>query len=408
MIKITIRVEIKVCVLSDIIDDVFNRVVSSKPLLKNRDVLRADYVPEKLLFRDDEIRAVAEVLSPLLKGFRASNLLLYGKPGTGKTAVAKYVLKHLQRKASELNIKVALAYSNTKTANREYTMLVELGNSIGLRFPFTGLASSELFTRIINYINNNKLNTVFVLDEIDFLVKKHGDEILYQMTRANERLEYGSLGLVGISNDLNFKEFLDPRVLSSLSEEEIVFSPYNVKELRDILVERAKLGFYDNCVSYSAINLCAAIAGSEHGDARRAVDLLRVAGEVAEREGADIVEEKHVRIAEKKIEQDKVIETLRKMPIHEKLVICSIMLSNNGTTGDIYNKYKELANKSGLEPVTQRRVGMMISELDMQGLISAPVINKGRYGRTKKITLAIQPSILRQVISEDQLISSII
>ncbi|RMF30065.1 MAG: cell division control protein Cdc6, partial [Candidatus Nitrosothermus koennekii] len=164
----------------------------------------------------------------------------------------------------------------------------------------------------------------------------------------------------------------------------------------------------DNCVSHSAINLCAAIAGSEHGDARRAVDLLRVAGEVAEREGADIVEEKHVRIAEKKIEQDKVIETLRKMPIHEKLVMCSIMLSNNGTTGDIYNKYKELANKSGLEPVTQRRVGMMISELDMQGLISAPVINKGRYGRTKKITLAIQPSILRQVISEDQLISSII
>ncbi len=394
--------------LEDIIDDIFDKAVSAKPLIKNRDVLRADYVPDKLLFRDDEIRAVAEVLSPLLKGSRASNLLLYGKPGTGKTAVARYTLKHLQKKASELNIRVALAYSNTKTANREYTMLVELGNSIGLRFPFTGLASSELFTRILNHINIHALNTVFVLDEIDFLVKRHGDDILYQMTRANERLEHGSLGLVGISNDLNFKEFLDPRVLSSLSEEEIVFSPYNVSELREILLERVKLGFYDGCVDPSAINLCAAIAGSEHGDARRAVDLLRVAGEIAEREGFDKVEEKHVRIAEKKIEQDKVTETLRRMPIHEKLVMCSIMLSNNSNTGDVYSTYLELAKKAGIEPVTQRRVGMMISELDMQGLIYAPIINKGRHGRTKRITLAIQLTILRQIISEDPLISIII
>lgn len=395
-----------VCLLS--IDDIFNKVVSSKPLIKDRNVLRADYVPDKLLFRDNEITAVAEVLTPLLKGYRASNLLLYGKPGTGKTAVARYVLKHLQRKAYELNIKVALAYSNTKTANREYTMLVELGNHIGLKFPFTGLASSELFSRILNYINSNNLNTVFVLDEIDFLVKRHGDEILYQMTRANERIEHGSLGLVGISNDLNFKEFLDPRVLSSLSEEEIVFAPYNVNELRDILLDRIKLGFYNDAVSIPAINLCAAIAGSEHGDARRAVDLLRVAGEVAEREGSPRVEERHVRIAEKKIEQDKVTETLRRLPLHEKLVMYSILLAENGITGDVYSKYLELTKRLAIEPVTQRRVGMMISELDMQGLIYAPIVNKGRHGRTKKITLAIQHALLKRVMEEDPLTNGIL
>lgn len=394
------------CLLS--IDEIFNKVVSSRSLIKDRTVLRADYVPDKLLFRNNEITAVAEVLSPLLKGYRASNLLLYGKPGTGKTAVARYVLKHLQRKANELNIKIALAYSNTKTANREYTMLVELGNSIGLKFPFTGLASSELFTRILNYINNYNLNTVFVLDEIDFLVKRYGDEILYQMTRSNERLENGSLGLVGISNDLNFKEFLDPRVLSSLSEEEVVFAPYSVNELKEILLERVELGFYKDTVNTSAINLCAAIAGSEHGDARRAVDLLRVAGEVAEREGAVKVEERHIRIAEKKIEQDKVTETLRRLPLHEKLVMYSILLADNGITGDVYSKYLELTKKLSIEPVTQRRIGMMISELDMQGLIYAPIINKGRHGRTKKITLAIQHSLLKQAIEEDPLTNGIL
>ncbi|MEM3120874.1 MAG: orc1/cdc6 family replication initiation protein, partial [Candidatus Nitrosocaldus sp.] len=355
--------------------------------------------------RDNEIRAVAESLSPLLKGSRASNLLLYGKPGTGKTAVARYVLKRLQERASRSNLNVALAYSNVKNAKREYTVLVQLGETIGLRFPFTGLASSEVFARIINHIDEHGIDTVFVLDEIDFLVKKHGDEILYQMTRANEYLQKGSLGLVGISNDLNFKDLLDPRVLSSLSEEEVLFSPYTVEELRHILMDRARLGFYEGCISEAAINLCAAIAGAEHGDARRALDLLRVAGEVAEREGADKVEEKHVRIAEKRIEQDKVSETLRKLPLHEKLVILSVMLSDKGSTGSVYDTYISLAKRLGIQPVTQRRVGMIISELDMQGLLYAPVVNQGRYGRTKRISLAIQDSLVREVLSDDPMLT---
>lgn len=389
----------------NLIDEIFNRVVTSKPLIKDRDVLRSDYVPDRLLYRDDEIRAVAESLSPLLKGSRASNLLLYGKPGTGKTAVARYVLKHLQERARRYNLNVALAYSNVKNAKREYTVLVQLGEAIGLRFPFTGLASSEIFTRIVNHIDEHGIDTVFVLDEIDFLVKKHGDEILYQMTRANERLHKGSLGLVGISNDLNFKDLLDPRVLSSLSEEEVLFSPYTVEELKHILMDRAKLGFNEGCISDAAINLCAAIAGAEHGDARRALDLLRVAGEVAEREGADMVEERHVRIAEKRIEQDKVSETLRKLPLHEKLVIVSVMLSNKGSTGDVYDTYISLAKRLGVQPVTQRRVGMIVSELDMQGLLYAPVVNQGRYGRTKRISLAIQDSLVREVLAEDPMLA---
>ncbi len=392
----------------DVLNNVFEKAITGKPLIKRRDVLRSDYIPDKLLFRDDEIKAVAEPLSPLLKGARASNLFLYGMPGTGKTAVAKHVLKHLSNRAAELHMSVALTYSNTKITGREYSVLVELGNALGLKLPPTGLASGDLFGKILAQINDQGVNTVFVLDEIDFLVKRHGDEILYEMTRANERLKKGSLGLIGISNDLKFKEFLDPRVLSSLSEEEIVFPPYTVEELKGILKERTKEGFYDGTVKEAAINLCAAIAGSEHGDARRAVDLLRVAGEVAEREGLSFVDEKHIRIAEQKIEQDTASEALRSLAIHEKIIVYSVMLSEKGSTGDVFDRYKELCRKLSLEPVTQRRVGMIISNLDTLGLISAPVINQGRYGRTKRISLAVQPSVVKNVFKEDSMIATLV
>ena len=384
----------------DVLNDVFAKAVSGKPLIKDRNVLRADYIPERLLFRDNEIKAVGEALSSLLKGARASNLFLYGKPGTGKTAVSTHVLKHLKEHDTKLNVKIGLAYTNTKSS-REYTALVQLGSTIGLQLPPTGLASGDLFAKILAYINERGINTVFVLDEIDELVKRHGDKILYEMTRANSRLKKGSLGIIGISNDLHFKELLDPRVLSSLSEEEILFPPYTVDELRGILQERVKAGFHDNTVKAAAINLCAAMAGSEHGDARRATDLLRVAGDVAEREGASFVDEKHVRIAEKKIEQDTASEALRSLAVHEKLIVYSVMLSEKGSTGDVFDRYVELCKKIGLEPVTQRRVGMIISSLDTLGLISAPVISHGRYGRTKKITLAIQPSVVKNIFKED-------
>lgn len=391
----------------DVLNDVFAKAVSGKPLIKDRNVLRADYIPERLLFRDNEIKAVGEALSSLLKGARASNLFLYGKPGTGKTAVASHVLKHLKEHAAKLNVKIGLAYTNTKSS-REYTALVQLGSTIGLQLPPTGLASGDLFTKILAYINERGINTVFVLDEIDELVKRHGDKILYEMTRANSRLKKGSLGIIGISNDLHFKEFLDPRVLSSLSEEEILFPPYTVEELRGILKERVKAGFHNNTVKEAAINLCAAMAGSEHGDARRATDLLRVAGDVAEREGASFVDEKHVRIAEKKIEQDTASEALRSLAVHEKLIVYSVMLSEKGSTGDVFDRYMDLCKKIGLEHVTQRRVGMIISSLDTLGLISAPVISHGRYGRTKKITLAIQPSVVKNIFKEDATTSALV
>ena len=388
------------------LDDVFERFLKGTHVFRNRDVLRHDYIPHKLPHREKQIHCLGEIVAPVLKGSRCSNIFIYGKTGTGKTAATKYVLNKLSHKSGELGAPVKVCYVNCRLAGTEYRVLSSLCNALGVRVPFTGLAVGEVFDRFKKALDLRRNIFVVVLDEIDALIKARGDVLLYELTRVNETLQHGRTSIVGISNDLRFKEFLDPRVLSSLSEEEIVFSPYDAAELQDILWERSQLAFLGGVILDSAVGLCAALAAAEHGDARRALDLLRVAGEVAEREGSPCVTEEHVRQAEKRVEHNRIIEVLANLPLHSKLVLSSVYLLGKAKvscaiTGDIYEIYCELCDQFGLSPLTQRRVSGLINELDMVGLLNARVVSMGRYGRTKKIRLGINRSLVRKVFTND-------
>lgn len=277
---------------------------------------------------------------------------------------------------------------------------------VAFLLPFTGLSSGEVFDRFRLGLNSSRTTFIIILDEVDALIKVRGDILLYELTRINEVLTASKVSLIGISNDLRLKELLDPRVLSSLSEEEMVFRPYDASELRNILSERATASFCDEALSDAALNLCSALAAAEHGDARRALDLLRVAGEVAERNGAIVVSEDHVREAEKHIEHNRVVEALKNLTLHSKLVILSAYCINRvdvqkAITGEIYDVYSEACNEVGVAPLTQRRVGSLVNELDSMGLLNAKITSMGRYGRTKKIKLEIARGIIKDVFSDD-------
>ncbi|AOV94450.1 cell division control protein Cdc6 [Nanohaloarchaea archaeon SG9] len=388
----------------------FSNYIDKDSVFKNKDALTTSYKPDNILHREEQINDLASILAPSLKGNDPSNVFLYGSVGTGKTLVVQHVTDELRSVASEQEIDLNILYINCKmkkVADTEYRLLAKLARQLGEEVPSTGLPTDEIYNRFFEALKDQGGVVVIALDEIDALVKKVGDEFLYNLTRINDDLEDTKVSILGISNDLNFTDYMDSRVKSSLSEEEIIFAPYNAIELREILRDRTEKAFVEGSLQDGVISKCSALAAQEHGDARRALDLLRVAGELAERSEVEKIEKEHVNKAQSKIERDRVVETVRSQPKHSKLVLYTILDMTEDkdeiATGDVYSEYKELCQGVDVSELTQRRVSGLISELDMLGVVNAKVISKGRYGRTRQISVDLSENIrsrLEEMVEE--------
>ncbi len=387
------------------LDSIFDEYMKKESIFEDKDKLSTGYNPKNLPHRDEEIRSIASLLAPSLKGNKPSNLFVYGKTGTGKSAVIKRVTEKLRQKGEENGTEVKIVYLNCKlrkVADTEYRLVAELARKFGKDVPSTGLPTDDVYERFFDALDEKKRILILILDEIDSLVEKTGDEFLYNLTRVNEELKKSKLSLVGISNDLSFTNELDPRVKSSLSEEEILFSPYNASQLKDILQTRADEAFHEDVIEQGVVQKCAALAAQEHGDARRAIDLIRVSGELAERSDATQVRNEHVDRAENEIDRNKVLEVVESQPRQSQAVLWSIISLYEDReemiqTGDVHSLYEQVCETSGLDPLTQRRVSDLISELDMLGIIQAKVTSKGRYGRTRLIKPAVSTNVKNQV-----------
>ncbi|MBT3985422.1 ORC1-type DNA replication protein [archaeon] len=384
----------------------FEDYLKKEPLFSNKKVLSANYTPETIPHRENEINKIAGILAPCLREDKPSNIFIYGKTGTGKTLSVKHVTNSMQEIIKKNSINVDIFYLNCKlkrVADTEYRLIAEVGRFLGINIPATGLPTDEVYKMFINSLEKRNILLLLVLDEIDQLVSKSGDQILYNLTRLNSELKNSQISIVGISNDLMFTNYLDPRVKSSLSEEELVFPPYNAMQLQSILKERAKDAFGKGVIESGVLEKCAAYAAREHGDARRALELLRVAGELTERKNESNISIGILDEAEEKIERDRVHDIITTQPKQSQLSLLAILQTSkalgdkNMFTGDIYELYKEFCFTTKVKPLTQRRISDLIAELDMLGIINAKVVSKGRYGRTRQISLGIPPSTIPKV-----------
>ncbi|WP_049996136.1 AAA family ATPase [Halococcus sediminicola] len=353
---------------------------------ENPNALEESYQPDEIQGRSDETHEVQRVFQPVIDNEPPRNAFLYGLSGLGKTATTQYELNQLAASAEEYNdIRLTTIRQNCNDLNSSYQVAITLANQIlppNSQLPRSGLPAGQIYETLFEQIN--QLGTaaddirdyvIIVLDEFDNIGSS--DRLLYQIpqARANDRLNNVWPCLIGISNDITFRENLSPKVQSSLCEREITFSAYDADELSAILTHRSQIAFKEGAVDTEVLNLAAAYGAQEGGDARYSIDLLRSAGEIAKAEGRETVERHDLEEARDDVERNRVSETLSSMGIHEHLAAAALLyLKYEGETpvvrADLYPVYRKFAEEILGDSNNMRRLHSHLGDLDMLGLIS--------------------------------------
>ncbi len=391
----------------------FNRILDkSTSLYKGSpDILRENYVPPRLLHRDREIERIVEILAPALKGETPSNIMIYGKIGTGKTAVITLIRMDMERRQG-LPKPLTFITVNCGNVDTHYALLQTLGNSVAedeeSRIP-TGWSLDRVYVTMRTLFEKRGGTILVVLDEIDKLVKRSGDNVLYTLSQINSELSASKVGLIGISNDLKFTDSIDARVRSRLNEEKILFPPYDWTQLRDILRDRVREVFSDEVVEAGVIERCAVYAAQENGDARRALALLRVSSQIAERTGSAVITEEHVHRAKASLETDIITDCVKTLPVQCKILLWSIVSATERRrvplpTGEVYDGYADLCSRMGIPALTTRSIFNYISEMETLGLIHTELLSRGRGGRYRQVTIAVPAQETLHALEEDEML----
>jgi len=355
-------------------------------LFSNKDALGESYQPDTIEERDDEIDEYMDALQPVIDGWEPNNIFLYGNTGVGKTAVTEYLLNQLETDVQAYDdISLTIITLNCKTLTSSYQVAVALVNKLrphGGEISSTGYPQQTVFEKLFNELDSIGGTILIVLDEVDSIGKQ--DDLLYELprARANDKLTDTKVGVIGISNDFKFREHLDPRVQDTLCEREIQFPPYDATELESILESRTEVAVVEGGVESGVLRLCAALAARDSGSARQALDLIRLAGEIAENEDADRIEIKHVESAREKLEQQRVEQGMRELTAHGQLALLAVISkSAKGESPcrskEVYREYLSLCDIADSDPLSQRSIHNHLSDLRMLGILSS---NENRGG----------------------------
>lgn len=399
-------------------ENIFQRQLEKSSVFTNRTIITPHYTPENLPFREKQIDEISQVLSTAIHGGKPDNLFIYGKVGTGKTVTVNNVLSQLQEFISKNNNSVGFAYVNCRNHNTKYKAILKALSKFYPNEDFIGYSSAFVYEKLLKYANAGK-QLLIVLDEVDKI--RDLDELIYALTRSNDELQNGGISIIGISNNLFFKEKLDVRTKSTLLQREMVFPPYNAEELKAILSERVKVAFKHNVVQDSAINLAAALAAQESGDARAAVMLMLRAGEEADRHHFKEVSDEHVSIAKSRVEEEVTLNMVETLPKQQQLVLYALsMMTVQGKgygkldgrweegvffSGDAYREYERIAKAMQEQVVSSRWFREYVNELETYGLLLTTASGKGVRGTTTLIRLGFDAKKLRSALEKELMVA---
>ena len=401
---------------------------SQSPLIRDRSLLDPTKIVEedRIVGRNRQLQQVTKMLRVALGDNRPPNLFLYGPSGTGKSLITKAVCHNIADLCETRDIRFGTIEVNCQDLDTLGVAVYELTEraaaeaGVSVEVPKHGVATKEKWDELYRIVNENFDSAVFVLDELDMLVGRRDKKdpafsrLLYQLSRAGSNDDLRAhVSVVAISNDTKMMESVGSRALSSFTPEDVHFDDYDANQLRAIL-RRREDAFFEDALDEEVIPLASAFAAQTHGDARKAIDLMRVAGELAEREGAGRVREKHVRRAQDKVEKNRVLEVIRGISTQKKLCLYATASvatetedgSARSTTG--YRVYQFLTDTLDADQYHQETYVNKMKELTTYSLVEFERRSHGpSSGMFLEFQFAERPRTILETLTEDARLESV-
>ena len=359
------------------------------PIFARKELLHVGHVPEenRIVGRDTEIESVAEEIGAVVRDDPPNNVMIYGKTGTGKSLVSRHVADRARAAARSNSVECTVVYIDCSEADTETRVTRQIATTLKQetpyeqRIPLRGVGTMEYYQHIWKTLDTHLDSILLILDEIDKLTDSN---VLMQLSRAREAGKTDCyIGVIGISNKIQYKEQLDERIDSSFGHRELFFHPYDAEQLQEIMRNRTD-AFQPGVLGAGTIELCAALAAKKHGDARKAIEILKEAGELARRNGDAKITDEHISQAQNVAEINRIEELTSGGTIHAKLALYSLASlvitesKESHSTREVYERYGQMCELAGYDSVTENGLYKQLKEQAFLGVIESTKTGGGR------------------------------
>jgi archaeal cell division control protein 6 len=385
-------------------------------LFANKTSLDNLTLPSQIIGREKKAKELVRFLLGYKQGLVVPFVSVYGRSGSGKSMIVKFVCENLDEDVSYAFVNLRKARTVFGCAN---LVLTELGQPSLKSAQGINTGIEQISNAVEQRLSNKKNNTKFfilVLDEFDVLLydrRGKPSDFIYKLLVMEEKLrESGYLMcMIAISNNVMSDFEIDDRVRSRIGTSEVFFEPYTTEDVLAILQNRAAKAFLEP-IDSEILQYCADQSSLEHGDARRAIDLLRVAAEIAGKKGEKIGK-MHIDAALARQQKDRVSTTLSSASYHLKLAAAALARISYLTqevwhsTSTVYNQYRHILSKD-TKPLTYRRIAELLTELENMGLVTSHTSSKGRQGYGTQYKLVVPPEVVGRVCARPEWWSNIV
>jgi cell division control protein 6 len=354
-------------------------LLGEETLFREGEAFNPDYIPQRLLHRENQMDALAMCLRPAVRGGKPKNAVVLGAPATGKTTAIRKIFQIVE----DTSDKIYCVYVNCQISSTRFNIFSDIYEHLfGHRPPETGVPFSRIYGKIMKKLVKEKKSLIVALDDVNHLFySKNANQVIYDILRAHEVFKGARTGIFAIISDIEFRFILDKNVSSIFIPKDIIFDPYSEEEMKDILRERVKVGFYPDVMSEDLLDEISAWAYST-GDMRLGIDLLSTCGDMAEADASKTIQMKHFHDAIKNT-TGSLKGTLDSLSQQEVNLLVSIINSEEEdlTAGTLYNLFKEQ------EDVSYASFDRSLKKLELIRIVDTKFTGKGVRGNSRLIIL---------------------